>query len=226
MHQLHLELCDGHLIVSDDGQVLLLDTGAPASVARGGKFRFLGREWPAQRTYRGVTTDELSRQVGRKIDVLLGADVLGQFTVRIDTHERRVVVNAAKSEMASALPLETVMEVPVLEAAVGGERVRMFFDTGAPLSYLGSGLARNYPLVRKARDFYPGFGEFETDVHAVPVLLGDQAVTLECGVLPPLLETTLPFPRAGGILGTELFNTFVAEWSVGLGELWLRGHAA
>ena len=94
MHQFDLELCDGHLIVSDDGQVLLLDTGAPASVAAQGTFRFLGREWPAQRTYLGVSTDELSRQVGRKIDVLLGADVLGQFAVRIDTHERRVIINA------------------------------------------------------------------------------------------------------------------------------------
>lgn len=93
MHQLDLEVYDGHLIVTDDGQVLLLDTGAPASVAREGTFRFLGREWPAQRTYLGVTTDELSRQVGRRIDVLLGADVLGQFAVRIDTHERHVIIN-------------------------------------------------------------------------------------------------------------------------------------
>lgn len=125
-----------------------------------------------------------------------------------------------------ALPLETHLGIPVVEAVLGETRLRMFIDTGAKVSYLRAGLAGAYPLVRTVRDFYPGFGVFETELHAVPLVLGDQVVTLECGTLPPLLEMMLPLAGVQGILGTDLLKSFVVEWSAGFGELRLRGYAA
>jgi hypothetical protein len=53
-------------------------------------------------------------------------------------------------------------------------------------------------------DFYPGFGEFETATHHVPVSLGSLSETLRCGCLPGLLGMSLMMADTQGILGNAI----------------------
>ena len=51
-------------------------------------------------------------------------------------------------------------------------------------------------------------GEFDTPVYEVPFLVGTDTVILRCGVLPPLLETTVLVTGKSGIIGVELCKKF------------------
>jgi hypothetical protein len=82
----------------------------------------------------------------------------------------------------------------------------MFVDTGARLSYVDEKIAANYAPIGKESDFYPGIGEFETDVYEIPFQQGEMGFQLRCGVLPKILETALFVTGKRGIVGSELFE--------------------
>ena len=46
----------------------------------------------------------------------------------------------------------------------GVER-RMFFDTGAQISYLQDDVLDTFPSAGPVTDFYPGVGQFQTETH-------------------------------------------------------------
>ena len=54
--------------------------------------------------------------------------------------------------------------IPVLDVAIpqAGKQCRLFFDTGAQVSYLDEGIARHFPACGSVEDFYPGIGQFIT----------------------------------------------------------------
>jgi hypothetical protein len=222
MNEFPLELIDGHVVIRSDGRALLLDTGSPVTLSHL-PLSFLGQEWPVEAEYFGASTEDLSQHAGVRIDVLLGANVLSRFAVAVDTRTNRVVFNSQAILHADlVVPLETLMGIPVMEVGLGGRPLRMWFDTGAPLSYLRAAVAASYPVIRHAQDFYPGVGRFTTAVHRVPLTVRDHAIAMDCGTLPPVLEAGLLKDGVNGIVGTELLNSFGVEWTPGFGELRLR----
>jgi len=85
----------------------------------------------------------------------------------------------------------------------------MYVDTGAKLSYVDKTIAAKLSPVGKEKDFYPGMGEFETQVFDVPFKLGKKHFQLRCGLLPDLLETALLVTGKHGIIGAELYQQFI-----------------
>ena len=81
----------------------------------------------------------------------------------------------------ASLALDHFMGIPLLDAEIGGESYRMFFDTGAQVSYFQHRSLKSFPPVGSLTDFYPGYGEFVTETHQVEVCLGGQMMTLRCG---------------------------------------------
>ena len=59
-----------------------------------------------------------------------------------------------------------------------------------------------------AEDFYPGYGRFRTDTFRIGVRLGSEALTLEAGTLPPILEQMLLMSGTRGLIGTELLKGY------------------
>ncbi|MEO8194391.1 MAG: hypothetical protein ABI681_11130, partial [Gemmatimonadales bacterium] len=61
------------------------------------------------------------------------------------------------------------------------------------------------------KDFYPGFGEFETDVWRVPVELGGRRFRISAGVLPPMLQMMFGVILGpdGWIIGSDFFRNRV-----------------
>jgi hypothetical protein len=80
----------------------------------------------------------------------------------------------------------------------------MFFDTGAQISYFQHEALASFPGAGRLKDFYPGFGEFETDTHDVEVTLGGTECHLRFGRLPDFVGMTLLMAGAGGIVGNEV----------------------
>src|SRR5262245_17553435 len=96
--QFPLTLISGHLILDIDGQKVLVDTGAPRSVGQPSRWTLLGREHPLLPDYLGATPAVLSELVGTHIDLLLGADILGQFAFVVDTRSRRMAFAPAETQ--------------------------------------------------------------------------------------------------------------------------------
>lgn len=215
-----MEMGRGHLVVYQEAQAMLLNTGCPVSMGRRPSFQFLDREIPALQRYHGMTVQQWSEVIGINIDVVLGSDVLGRYAVAIDPEARQVVFDDdAARPHARGAPLETVAGMPVVGVGLAGGRRRLLFHTGAVLSCLRDVDTRDHPCVGVARDSYPGLGEFATELRQVPLVFGDQPVSLECGQLPAPLERALRTTAIDGIVGTNLLRTFAVAWGPRFSEL-------
>jgi hypothetical protein len=215
-----MEMREGHLILRHDAQALLLNTGCPVSIGRRLSFEFLDREIPALQRYQGMTVEQWSEVIGINIDVVLGSDVLGRYAVAIDPEAGGVVFDDdGAPPHARGARLETVAGMPVVEVGLAGGRRRVLFHTGATLSCLRDVDTRDHPCVGVARDSYPGLGEFATELRQVPLVFGDQRVSLECGQLPAPLERALRTTEIDGIVGTNLLRMFSVEWGSRFSEL-------
>ena len=82
----------------------------------------------------------------------------------------------------------------------------MFFDTGAQVSYLRADQLAGFPDAGPLRDFYHGFGEFETETRTVECVIAGVGCRLRCGQLPPLLAASLGLAGTAGIIGNELLE--------------------
>jgi hypothetical protein len=61
-------------------------------------------------------------------------------------------------------------------------------------------------------DYYPGFGQFQTDTHNVEFLIGGNSFFLRCGRLPDLLGMTLMMADTEGIIGNQIIQERVVGY--------------
>ena len=203
------KLVNGHIIVESEQNNYLIDTGAPTSVHGNGAIFFAGLEYPAQSNYMGVTPESLSKHIKSEIDGLVGADIINQFDLLIDPEKSTLFLTKDLLELPDpSVSLDLFMGIPIVEVSVNNQRLRMFFDTGAQLSYLSPDIASSYPSLGNAADFYPGVGEFTTPTYEVPCKFSTEELVLKVGVLPPLLQATLMMANTSGILGTMILESY------------------
>lgn len=208
-HDYEYKLVDGHIIVKDGNRQLLIDTGAPSSVGDSSPLAFAAGSYPMQSSYMGISTASLSKSVGTPINVLVGADILNGYDIAIDPVDQRFTLTENELPLAgTSLELDSFMGIPIIEASVGKDSVRMFFDTGAKLSYLDRERTDAFPSVGTESDFYPGVGEFITSAYDIPIALATEKVVLRVGNLPELLQMTLMMANTSGILGTAILQTY------------------
>ncbi len=204
------ENVDGHLILLDGESRSLIDTGAPESAATNGEICIGGTGYPVGSSYLNVTPELLGECIGTEIDALIGVDILNQYDVRIDSRSSTIKVCDGELPLEGQ-PLEhgQFMGIPILDVGVasGGAPVRVFFDTGARLSYLEPSLARQFPAAAREQDFYPGLGRFTTQTHQATLTIGTERVSLVAGILPTELTPLLEKASTSGILGTAILET-------------------
>ena len=207
MDILPLQLRDGHLFVDVGGEPWLLDTGAPASFGTSRNLAIDGEEFSVATGYLGLTAESLSQFVGVPCVGLLGVDVLGRFDLILDAAGARLTVSTAELQHSGhSIPLDEFMGIPIVTARIGDSDHRLFFDTGAQISYFQDASLTSFPSAGRVTDFYPGFGQFQTDTHNVRVSLGEVVFTLRCGRLPGLLGTTLMMAGTDGICGNAILS--------------------
>jgi hypothetical protein len=212
MNKLPLTLRHGHLFVELDGELWLLDTGAPTSFGTSPSLTIAGEQFSLGTSYLGLTAETLFQFVGVRCVGLLGADVLGRFDHIFDTAGGQLSVSTDElSHSGQSICLDLFMGIPIVTARIGGSDYRMFFDTGAQISYFQDDSLAEFPSAGIVTDFYPGVGQFQTDTHEVPVSLGGVTFTLRCGRLPGLLGMTLKMASSDGIIG----NAILANRTVG-----------
>ena len=209
MNEYSVEIFDNHIIALIDGKRVLLDTGAPNSISDGSHLTILGEEHSFSSSFMGYSIDKIAEMVGTGVNVLLGFDILGKINFFVDWDKKILQFSSTPFEKEGEhIPLEFVMNVPVVVMKIDQTEFKMFLDTGAKLSYLNSALTKDRVSLGKVQDFYMGFGRFETETYEVMVVLGDQQFNIIAGNLPGLLQTTLMMANTQGILGSDLFKNF------------------
>ena len=168
-----LEMVNGHLVTQIEGKSVLIDSGVPISIGKNPTFHFLNEVHTLSQEYMGVTLKYLEKMVGSSIDILMGADILKRYCLTIDLQGERITFGEQPAfKSASRVPMTTFMGTPIVRLSVDSQDLEMFVDTGAKLSYVNKTIAANYSPVGKEKDFYPGMGEFETQVFEIPFTLG------------------------------------------------------
>lgn len=209
-HEYRFESVGGHIILLDGRSRLLVDTGAPESAATSGRVRLGGDDFEVGPSYLNVTPSLLGQWIGTEIDALVGVDILNQYDMEIDPSSSSLRLSDGELPLKGmSLGLDQLMGIPILEAGVESQkkRIRMFFDTGARLSYLAPSLARQFPTATDEEDFYPGLGRFTTQTHCAALMIGTERISLTVGILPPDLQPLLTMANTSGILGTAILET-------------------
>jgi hypothetical protein len=201
-----LEIVDRHLLVRLDGGLALVDTGSPFDIGRGRASTLLGHPWAPSAEHDGVL-EAASTHLGVGVEWVLGEPTLRRLHLVLDWTARTAVFSRARPRLAggAALALDVSGPVPTVEIRVSGAPVRAILDSGAALSYAPSPAVAGRRPVRAERDFHPILGPFDTEVYAIPIVVGARSIAMEAGVLPERLAGTLAV-GSGWILGSDFFR--------------------
>lgn len=166
-----------------------------------------------ENNYLGLTPETLSGFVGVKTNGLLGADILNSFDIIFDGLKNSITFSLSPLDYeGQVVKLDELMGIPILSATVNGKEYRMFFDTGAQISYFQDDALRTFPPAGQMTDYYPGFGQFQTDTYNVEFLIGGSSFILRCGSLPDLLGMTLMMAETEGIIGNQILQNRVVGY--------------
>jgi len=202
-------IVNGHIWAEIGDDRVLVDSGALMSIGKNSSFNLGFQRFPLQKDFLGFDVDDFSRLIGMRISVVLGADILNTFDYMIDLENEEFLISTDSIDFqGNVLKPDYFQGIPIIPAKTDKRSVKLFFDTGAKLSYIKSSIAPDYPVVGQDTDFYPGFGEFQVDTHKVPLLVAGHSLHQEMGILPQTLETTLMVSGVDGILGTTIFERF------------------
>ena len=217
-YSLAYELVDGHIIVtSEGGKKCLIDTGSHVSVGSPENILFAGARHALTPSLLGKAAYELPGPIGVCIDALVGVDILNRYDMLIDPVRQVLEFSDEEIEVegeveGEVLPIQLLSGVPILVVGIGDKRIKVFFDTGAPISYASEDVLKTYPRVGTAQDYYITFGAFQTVIHRVPITLGSRVIDLDVGVLPPELLRLLLGAGVEGILGTAILDYFAVAY--------------
>lgn len=204
--QFHFDKHDNHIIADIGGRKALIDTGSPRTM--GSEFLpFAGQKYPAAGTFMGTSLSTISTEVGTQLDWLVGADTLSNYRIELDW--RTQTLTAYEDEViVGGMSIDFVVGIPVLTIDLNGIPVRMFFDTGAKISYARRELINSVPVTATTHDFYPGLGPFETPIRNIVASIAGRETKFTVGQLPTQLEATLLAAGVQGIIGNDLFETY------------------
>ncbi len=196
-----------HYFIEVEGGLWLVDTGAPITFGTTKALNICGEHFHFNNTYLSLSTQSLSEFIGTACNGLLGMDILRVHDILFDSARGEAVFGDLKvMDETSAVPLEDFMGIPVLPVGVNDRTYRMFFDTGAQLSYFQDASIHEHTEAGEMEDFFPDNGRFSTQTYYVEMMIGSYPMILRSGMLPGLLGMTLQLANVQGIIGNQIFN--------------------
>jgi len=211
---LPLQLINGYLFVELNNVLWLLDTGAPTSFGSCRSLTVQNEKFDIAEGFRGFTADTISQDVGVSCAGLLGADILNCFDVVFNIEMGVLVVSVTELTISGQnTPMEEFMGVPIITAQIGDREYRMFFDTGAQISYFQDDSITLFPSAGSFEDFHFTAGCYQTETYNVPMMLGDMPFVLRCGdTLPEPIVATLATASVAGIIGNDVLKNRIVGY--------------
>jgi hypothetical protein len=209
MNTFPVKFLDGHIIAHMKKFDYIMDTGSPFSFGRGTTVVINGKNFPINSVgFGGVTADSISKLSGLKVDGLIGMDILIHFDIRFTRNQITFSVTPIHhAGTAIKLPVDTGMVVPIITLNIGHKDRKIFFDTGAKLSYLSEDLLVGVST-GEVEDFHPSIGTYKTKVYEIDVIIDGKVETLTFGSLPSSIRMLLQMSQTKGVIGTQLLNKY------------------
>ena len=95
MRTYKLEIFNGHPIIEENDNIILVDTGAPSTIHRTDELSLNSDNFNVVSSYLGLDVDKISEMLGKEITTLMGADILSQYKILID-YENRIIAFSEK----------------------------------------------------------------------------------------------------------------------------------
>ena len=163
-----IEIIDNHIIFKENNLRLLLDTGSPISISNHSKISVFGKTINPHRKIMGnITIDNINCSIkNAKLDALIGGDILNKVNLYISISNKLIKLNPViKHEEYDFFAISKILSIPTNEVKTKDREIKMFIDTGAKNSYLNPKYIQLKNEIRIDEDFYPGFGEFKTNIY-------------------------------------------------------------
>lgn len=211
----------GHILVPLESGHALIDTGSPFSLASG-SFEFAGFSFDPPDDFMGLSVDSLSDLAGFRIDILIGCDILSQFTIRIRWHDRCIDIGDDLADGEIVCGMSALAGTPVFPISIGNADTRAIFDTGAHLSYITPECVAGMESFGKKDDFSPFIGHFTVSTYRLPTRLGSQVHGHEYGVLSDTMQAMVGMAMllsgASAVIGTALLEHYdcTIAWKKGV----------
>ena len=203
------QIFDGHVIIKDEENTILIDTGSPTTIHKRQYFQFCFESYECLINPLGLTSENLSKMVGMEITTLLGVDILSKYNVKFDYRHNEVSFSKGDFSFAGKeIDIESFMSIPIIELSIDYKTMKFFLDTGAKISYLSKIHLKNYKSIGKEKDFYHNFGTFTTECFQVKALFENEEFNVIFGILPPKLHKSLLVGGIDGIIGYDFFKNF------------------
>lgn len=207
----------GHLLSRIDDQLVLWDTGAPASVARQGieRITVAGRTITLTHRYYGVDVARIGEAIPADdqpiaFDVLAGMDVLGTMPVEMDLRAGTITFGAqAPADPVADIQLQSTRGVPLVPIRLDDGTPRTaLFDTGACVSYLHAAFWQDGADAVDGWDFFPSYGRFAVRTRPHRVYVGEATLDVDAARLPATLESAMLNQHRAMILGSEVLRAY------------------
>lgn len=204
-------------IVTDDEQLLLIDTGSPLSFHKSGCIFLGGEEISVPTSIMGVTDDYLTQKVGCEIHGIIGLDIINKYPTLISIKDNLMFINddaVYREKFRRVVPCGPIGGIIGLEMCVNGRMARMLVDTGAKISYIKNEFIEGLDVKEVADDFSPYIGDFKTRLYSCQTeLLSSNGSVIDSyiqdyGEMPQIILKTIEMVRMDGIIGIDLFKKF------------------
>ena len=205
-----IDLYDGHLIFTNDGQKVLVDTGSPVTIGRSNHFVFMDQEHNCTTALMGKDINAISEMMDYDIDVLMGMDVIGKYKMLADYKSKKVTFSSEDIpfEPICTAPITQEMGVVCVYLRVKGNDVKFALDTGARISYIAEAYTLGETQIEEREDFNPAIGQFTTPIYAMEASIGGQSFPVNFGKLPTKLAMMLQMMGIEGAIGYDLFDKY------------------
>lgn len=201
-------LLDRLVFFETEGDRVLLETASPHSVSEHGAIRLCGEIIPVRSEFNNMTTRDFSRQLGARFSVFLGSNILSEFDFIIDLANQKIIFSRGPLQ----IPGEEIRTVnryqcpPAVQCRLNEQKIILGIDSGAKISFLNTEYVTNYESIGTETDYFPGFGEFSSEVYLIPIQIGNQEYCFKFGTVPRILEYGHGHSDIVGVIGTELFE--------------------
>ncbi len=205
-----------HPVIPVSGFRVLIDTGSPFTFKHPhgpARIRLLEQNLQlAEIPVAPGTMQAGSNLLGFHFDVLLGMDLLSDFSWRLDWRAGTAEAAPVLPEEPNTtwIPMPPSLGVPLScpSCRVNADRETALFDTGAQLSYCVGPLPAGARQVGETRDFNPHLGVFDTPVWEDMLEIGGYKVPVRFGRLPQPGAMMLQAMGATWVLGSDLLHAF------------------
>ncbi len=220
-----INLVDGHLLISDNGNTILVDTGSPLTIHKENSLTFLGRQHHVQTSMLGNDIKAISSLSGIEFSTILGMDIMSKYRVVFDYQnlELTFLDSLEPSMEGDVLLLGDIGGAKVVNVELGGQSLKMAVDTGAPLSYVDKFVTEGLESCGEKTDFHPIVGRYVTKVYELEGTVDGKRFKGMYGNLPLMLGLPLKLVGINGVIGYDFFKSFKIEFDFAAGTMTIAG---